>query len=156
MLDFIVLVGYPCSGKSSWTKMYCEKNPNTIVISLDDTILKHYSIEDYNNNIFDHKRMEKIMIQEMLTSIKESKSNIIIDKTNCTIKSRNRVLATVNNSKYKITCNVFHVDQETFIERNNERFNDTGKYIPLSTFYFFSSIYEQPTYNEKIDVINFL
>lgn len=160
MLDFIILVGLPCSGKSTFCADYIKNNSDAIIVSYDDTILKYYSMEVYNNNRFDSDAMYKLQVKDLLDAISEAKHPIIIDKTNLTRKARNRATSTLSKKKpkYRVKCIVFSIDKETFIERNNKRKAETGKYISSKIFDEMSEIYQIPDLNEEkyLDEINFL
>jgi predicted kinase len=134
-LEFVVLVGPPCSGKSTFVKQ--PKYDNYVKASIDDIIGYLHPNLTYNeayhgngtscthcNFLYAEKLFKRIFLNE----VRKQESSIIIDKTNLTSKSRRKLLATVPDTYRKIAV-VFDWDMKMLKERNEKRAKETGKFI---------------------------
>ena len=131
------MIGTPCSGKSTYIDNIlsdCE------IISTDDIIEQ---IAKENNSTYSE------MFEKFKNAVSENK-DIVIDRTNMTVKSRKRFLSnlTKNYTKYAIS---FDVSKETIMERNDKRFKETGKHIPENVIDSMIKSFQQPTKEEGFD-----
>lgn len=152
MKKFIVIVGLPCSGKSTYVK---ENYPNATVISFDNTIQEMYPELSYNEA---HKKVnleeaEKTMKSRLLDAIKKADNDIIVDKTNLKIKSRRKLLASVSKKKFTTIAVVFSLSETEFIKRNELRNKQEDKFISFKTFKEMRDMYEEVTKEEGFDEI---
>jgi predicted kinase len=162
-LEFVVLVGLPCSGKSTFTKQV--KYDGYFVVSIDDIIMSLYPDLTYNQAYHgEHKckhcnfiYANKIFKQLLLAEIKKKERSIIVDKTNLTTKSRKRLLATVPK-EYKKIAVLFKWDMEVIKERNTKRAKETGKFISETVLNDMNSMFipinENEGFNKIISVNN--
>lgn len=151
-----ILVGPPASGKSTWRESYLSKiSDPTAVLSTDDMI------EDYaTQNSMDYTQafkevsfadLEKTMFFKFREALVRSE-NIIVDRTNMRVKSRNRFLASVPKN-YKKVAVVFEIDTPLLLSRLHNRAKQTGKSIPEKNVLDMISTYQEPTMDEFDSII---
>lgn len=132
--EFIMLIGVPGSGKSTYIKKLKADNPDKeyVVASTDDIISAWGEAEGLNYSQafqkFDYKKAETIFKNQIKDAIKNRK-NIIVDRTNLTPKSRAKTMANLPND-YKTIAVVFDVDEKELQQRLDTRAAETGKHIP--------------------------
>ncbi len=151
-----ILIAPPCSGKSTWTRENIASMNNPYTASSDDIITAMYPELSYNEAFqkANFKVVKKIMRQELADAIVACR-DIIIDRTNMTVKTRKEFLNAVNDTYEKIAL-VFPWDAKTFLERNEKRNLNEGKFISLKLWEDFCSNYQKPTLEEGFDKIIFL
>jgi predicted kinase len=121
----LILVGIPASGKSTFAKDFIEKNPNYIRINRDDIrkMIRNLPMLD--------SRGEKL-VTDIEYSIAENAIekgfNIIWDNTHLKMSYINSIIDRFN-SKSDILFNVFDIDVEVAIERDNNREAKVGEDI---------------------------
>lgn len=105
MQKVFVMVGLPGSGKSTWSKNYIKKHPNTLIISRDDI---RYNLHggDY---IFDNAIEPQVceITDDMIRILLRTGYDLIIDETNGTLIRRMRLISIIDeyrmfNQKLKI------------------------------------------------------
>ena len=154
-LNYIMLVGLPASGKSSWAKDYILKNQQIDfqILSTDEIIEKkalHVGI-GYREA---HEKYIHFAINEMerkFWKYIENGVNIIHDQTNVSIKVRMELLAKVTN--YSKTAVVFKLGEKEWGNRFEKRRKKTGKDIPNFVIKNMMSSFEYPTKEEGFDDI---
>lgn len=119
-LEFIVLVGPPGVGKTTWRNENATEDH--VVLSTDD-IMKSMckTPEDYNKcwGDADWKKIRSKFNIMMRESVNNKKS-IIVDTTNMRSKRRRKLLATIGKNYNKIAI-VFDWDYKKLLERNENR-----------------------------------
>jgi predicted kinase len=117
----IVLIGPPCSGKSTWAK-----EQNLPILSCDDIRM------EYNNGKYIHNPfIEGDVWDDFYISLSSYTSDFIVDNTNCKevyIKSIIRHLPKDFTVEYK----VFDVPLYKLYYRNIVRYLKTSKWIPFT------------------------
>lgn len=115
---FIMLIGIPGCGKTTYCKAYKAENPNTIHLSSDEIRMAvtnnnpKYTKEE-NNFVF------KYMSDEALKELNNG-NNVLYDATNLTRKSRKGILERL--PKYcEVNAIIFTPTIEECIERDNQR-----------------------------------
>lgn len=105
MKKLIILVGISGSGKSTWTREYIQKNPDTLRINRDDirkslvgTLKNYYQ----NKNIKYLENTVTNISEHILQKLLASNFSIIIDNTNLKIKDIERILELTKNMLYEI------------------------------------------------------
>ena len=149
--EFIMLVGLPATGKSTWiTKFINASDKHYTVICLDDLVQQRcenagmtYS-DGYTIMVNDAVRdMYKIASDAI-----DNRENIIWDQTNLNIDIRKQKLDMIPDDDYHIVAAIFELDDEERRRRLTSRANETGKHIPSDVIETMINLYEQPEYSE--------
>jgi len=141
---FILLVGMPASGKSS----FAVNTHNTVVLSTDnylEKIAKEKGLtinEVYADHIKDAQRDLNITFEAAMAARKD----IVWDQTNLNSKTRRKRLCRVSKD-YHIICIYFTCPWETLLDRNKER-RAIGKNLSYTRLKEMMSYYEVPTATE--------
>ena len=148
-----MLVGIPCSGKST----YVEKLKtipywsNSVILSTDNYIEK--VAQEHNttyNEIFEDCISEATRQLELaFIMAKDRGENLIWDQTNLTVKTRKKKLSKLP-SFYARGVIYFEISLEEALERNKNR---EGKIIPESILKRMYHQLEIPTKNEDFDYV---
>lgn len=157
MNEFIMLIGLPGSGKSTWTDAMLAKEPgkNFVVLSTDNMIEekakaagKTYSeiFPDINVNA-----LTKEMKAQFRKALSEGR-NIILDRTNMSAKKRKEFLDAIPEGYRKIAV-VFSIPDTLLQERLDHRAATTGKTIPPMVIKTMARSYVAPTSAEFDRVI---
>ena len=137
-----VLVGPPRAGKSTWVS----KNHSVeALISRDNLVLQMGTGDTYSEcwaSLTDemHKEIDTTLYSNFQAALREH-SDIIIDMTNMSKKSRNKWLAPAKG--YTKKAIVFIEDSEVLTSRNNEE-----KFIPLEVTNGMIERFVMPMYDE--------
>lgn len=152
--NFVVLVGLPASGKSTYIKNNLFKD--YVVISRDNFVeAKRKDGESYTECFkrLTKEEQEKIDAQyrELLLKSVNSRKNIIIDKTNTSTKSRRILLNTSKSIKmdYKVKAIVFLKDLKTIENQNKNR---EGKVLDNIVIENFKNAFTIPTFGDFDDI----
>lgn len=148
MLKFLMLIGVPCSGKTTYAKnlMAADANNQWTYISRDDLVMEHGKEWPTYNEAWS-KVDQRLIDRELNDAIEKAvaaKQNIILDMTNLTVKSRRAKLSKLTEDYTKIAA-VFNSDEQTIFKRNKER---EGKVIPAFVINRMMEQYEAPTKEE--------
>lgn len=157
MKKFVMLVGLPASGKSTWaTKQiaYLEKNNiSYVVISSDDYIeakaaeLGKTYAEVFSQFIGDAGKNMMVVLKQALADGVEF---IIWDQTNLDVKTRGKKLALVPDDYTKSAVIFDRPEDEEWDRRLNSR---PGKTIPRHILDAMESRVVHPTFDENFDEI---
>jgi tRNA uridine 5-carbamoylmethylation protein Kti12 len=143
MKNVFILVGYPCSGKSTFAKQWHKSHMNSVVISYDSIIEEYISENDglTYDKIFTNEthidNVTKTFVAKMLLCDKTSDyllEYVIIDTTNLTYKKR-KVIYDIfkNDKKYLI---LFDTSSDIIFDRVSKRNNESFVKIPFSFITF--------------------
>ncbi len=133
-----VLIGLPNSGKSTLRAEMQKLNKHLFVVSRDDMLEDFYQrktgeITDYNT-MYRFLHEDDILLKEfkkefedLLNSIAKNKSDILIDMTQLSLSSRRKMLN--HFPKFHKKAIVIMTDNNTLYERNDKRYEETGKFI---------------------------
>jgi len=153
-----VLIGMPASGKSTWRAAYLGYRNGTtdrslVILSTDD-IVERIAAENgvtYDEafdlvSMKDREREMKANFAEAL----ERGDDIIVDRTNLSVASRNKFISRGRQSKhnYQAIGVVFDVSPEELERRRNARHEAEGKSIPQQHIDDMVSRYEAPRSDE--------
>lgn len=142
MFTLTVLVGLQCSGKSTWANNFKE-NLNAIVLSSDETRKQ--------NPDWDNEKVFKHLYSQMNELLKTS--NVILDATNITIKSRRKLLNELKTPCIK-KCLIFNADFKECLERLEERNkNPESHYVSKDVLTKYLHSFEIPFKEEGWDEI---
>lgn len=125
-----ILVGIPCSGKSSYVNKI--KN-NYICVSISrDSIRKTFNLNQYTNE--SEKEVTRLF-NDMLDRYSKSilRSKIILDNTHCSTKWLNSQIQDIQNKypDWKIKVKFFEVPLWIAYYRNIKRYLITDKWVPF-------------------------
>lgn len=135
MLKVIICRGIPASGKTTWARNFCEKNPDYFRVNRDDIrkmLNQHYSV----SNEFLVKKIEKSIIVNILTQ----GYNVIVDDTNLSKEAISLIDLAVEDYtdysglgefrnvsiEYK---DFFDVSLGECVKRDSERVNSVGENV---------------------------
>lgn len=148
-----MLVGIPCSGKSTYVEKL-KKIPyweNAVILSTDAYIEK--VAQEHNttyNEIFEDCISEATRQLELaFIMAKDKGENLIWDQTNLTVKTRKKKLSKLP-SFYARGVIYFEISLEEALKRNKNR---EGKFIPESILKRMYHQLEIPTKNEDFDYV---
>lgn len=157
---FIMLVGLPASGKSTFVKS-CQEVFGVgyaNVISTDDYFQTHAD----NNGVTYQQAFKEVSFdvaeRAMWDDFKYSLGKnepMIVDRTNLSIKSRSKFLTHLRGLEHIYTniAVVFNPDEETRKKQSDYRFKDTGKIVPSGIVDSMRCHYQFPTKEEGFDKI---
>ncbi len=117
----IILVGIPCSGKSSWAREYLKNNPNCIRLNRDDLRVmlrdQGYVSKDIEDVI---SSTQSFIVTEATSTVN---LDVIIDATNCKLKY---IQSWIDNfsDEYDIRVKLFEIDKGEAYSRNSKRYHE--------------------------------
>lgn len=155
--QLIILVGPPCSGKST----FIETASNFTIISRDNLIeelgltkgLNYTETYQFLEENKDAKKEIALKLNNNVMVAKKNNKNVIIDMASMAKKIRRKWINEF--SKYHKKCILFLTGIEELKKRNENRKNETGKFIPKSVLYSMCKQYTLPLYNEGFDSIEY-
>ena len=150
-----VLIGPPCSGKSTYREQLMLGERKPVIISSDDFI-EEYATEHgitYSEAfpLVSMKDIAKNLRARLIAAAMKS-ADIIIDRTNMTFKSRNKLLSNIPKHYRKVGI-VFSVPREVLAERLKARGEATGKWIPAKVVDEMIAVYQEPVAGEFHEII---
>lgn len=141
--EVVLMCGLPASGKSTYINNQMKSKelefiikPWAKVVSRDDCVLRYFEkrgIRKPYSELFalatkeDQKEIDKLL-QEKFKEAKDS-SQVVVDMTHMSKKSRRRTLSHFQNRNKKCIC--FLTDLKTTFARNKDRY---GKKIPINVY----------------------
>jgi len=150
-----LLVGVPASGKSTYVDNTIYNNPdaNSWVVSTDIIIQEICDIHGitYNEGFADLiKFAEKIFFSDIEKAI-DRKIDVVIDRTNLTVKGRRKFINMFKPAGYEIEAIVFPIPEQNEWERRLT--SRPGKTIPDHVIQGMVSSYTRPTIEEGFDCV---
>lgn len=123
----ILMVGPPCSGKSTWSKSYLKEHPKAVRINRDDLriMLSGKPMSDY--------RIEEIVSAMVTKGLDQAillHRTVIVDQTNCRLKYINWFIEKYGGA-VEIEFQVFDVELKELLRRNQMRAIST-RVMPIS------------------------
>lgn len=157
MKTLYLLVGPPCSGKSTWTAAHMADAARPTTIASTDDIIEERAAElgmTYSEafKALDFKEIEKEMWARFKAAL-ERGDDIIVDRTNMKVKSRASFLAQTPRKTYRTVAVVFEVPREELDRRLKARAEATGKNIPKFVVDGMIESYQEPQVGEVNEII---
>lgn len=142
MQEFIMLVGLPGSGKTTYAKELLSNNPSYSYFSSDSIRKERYGDESIQG---DTSLIFSIMQNRTLDALKKGWS-VIYDATGIKRKDRLEILSRVISLKMniKLKCHIVWARFETCIERNNNR----KRVVPEEVIWRMAKQFQTPWYDE--------
>ena len=159
--EVILMVGLPGSGKSTYVNDVLMLNGKKYTICSTDDIIKAKAIEmniGYEDcfKISSMNQTERLFKEKIWAAI-DARENIIIDRTNLTLKGRAKMLSYFDQRKafdYNRIAVLFDVtDLVKLKERCAQREASTGKIISIKVFDDMVLRYVEPTLDEFDEII---
>ena len=149
MPDFIMMVGVPGSGKSTWLR---ENFPHPAVYCSTDALIDLHALKEgktYNEVFRDYIETATDKMQETMDWAFERGMDVVLDQTNLTRKSRARKLALVPKGYRKVAVVVPTPEREEWLRRLDR----PGKTIPRHVLEAMLASYQEPSLDEGFDEI---
>ena len=142
------MVGLPGSGKSTYAKEFI-KDQQVEYLSSDSlraVFGKDESDQSCTSRVFSHI---KTKVDEYLSDNK----NVLVDATSVNRKERSDYINTAKKYGSKVVAVVFKMDRNGLIARNKKRGDEGGRVVPDWVIDKMLNKFEEPDFNEGIDVI---
>ena len=123
-----ILIGATGSGKTTFAKYWIRIEPNWMRVCRDDFRLMHFN---HSNLTFDEENKILDMIDGSIKALIDKGVNVLIDATHCKAEYINGYIKKYNE-KATISFQVFDVNLDELKFRCKDRFEKTGKHIPVS------------------------
>lgn len=155
MPRFVMLVGVPGSGKSTYARKLVEQGPSYAIVSRDDILTNTYSNLTYSEAFkqANHKQIDEAL-NIRLQMLLDLNKDIIVDMTNLTKASRKRTLDKVDK-EYDKFCIYFPIDNKTMFERAEARVSE-GKVIPKNVLDDMMNRLEVPAPDEGFICVGYI
>jgi predicted kinase len=118
----IILIGPPCSGKSTWSKNYIRNNQKTLRFNRDEIRLMLSGLP-FLDTLGEH--VVTAMIDIGIKDAISSKRDVILDQTNCRLSYINKYINLFENNAL-IFFKIFRESLSQLWLRNKERAIKTG------------------------------
>ena len=154
MPQFIMFVGLPASGKSTWRADM--KLDGYEQISTDDLIDAHAAAVGltYDEVFKDYMPIAEGRFWGAIADAVKNKRNIVLDRTNLSVKTRRRILSKLTNDYSKFAV-VFMPPRDSVDRAEHKRrlADRPGKTIPMNILTMMEKQFELPTKNEGFDSV---
>ncbi len=147
----MMLIGPTLSGKSTYIR---NNYPGVTVISRDEIVMEVYGSRDYNEAFknVDQKEVDRRLSQR-LKEAGESEKSVIIDMTNMNVKRRMATLQNFGPAHQRVAVIFPILSEEEYQRRNIDRNAKENKWIPPSVIKSMIDSYQEPSSEEKYDII---
>lgn len=155
---FIMMIGVPGTGKTTYTQHFLSKNKNYISLCRDSLIednlnnCKYSSYEDSFKDLEFQKYIDNELNSRLDNYIKNNR-NIIIDMTNISRKSRRSKLSKISDKSYYKIAEVFIKSYSDIFDVNEKRKCSGEHFIPSYRLTQMMSSFKFPLHDE-FDEIN--
>lgn len=148
---FIMLVGVPASGKSTWRANYAKTHPGFVQLSSDDLLEEIAKIQGktYSDVFADHYGSCISEMEKQFRAAIHNKQSIIWDQTNLTVKTRAKKTSQLPKEYFKMAV-YFECSDDILEFRLGNR---PGKNIPANVMTSMKSQYERPTCEEGFNIV---
>ena len=143
-----IAVGLPGSGKSTYAKNFIKDKDIEYLSS--DSLRAVYGKDETDQTVtsivFGHIKRK---VDEFL---KDGK-NVLVDATSVNRKERSDYIKTAKKYGAKVVAIVFKMDRQGLIDRNKKRGEQGGRVVPDWVIDKMLNKFEEPSYDEGIDVM---
>lgn len=151
-----ILIGPPASGKSTYRARHLVDSVRPVTVISSDDMIDDFAAQNgiTYSEAFPKVDMKAIVkdLRALLLDAVSNDHDIIVDRTNMTVGSRNKTLANIPK-RYRRVGVVFDVPREVLDERLAARAQATGKHIPAHVVDGMISSYEEPIVGEFDEII---
>ena len=163
--NLFVLIGLPNSGKSSLRNTFVRSFPEASIVSRDDLLEEFYkrktgAITDYNT-MYKFLHEDKLLLKEFtkefedyLNKLAKTSDNIIVDMTQLSLSSRRKMLN--HFPKHNKKAIVIMTDNVELFRRNEQRFQETKKFISEKVIENMMTSFTFPVLEEGFDNIELI
>ena len=148
MNTLYITVGLPGSGKSTYVKNFIKDKDIEYLSS--DSLRAVYGKSEEDQTVtplvFGHIKRK---VDEFL---KDGK-NVLVDATSVNRKERSDYINTAKKYGAKVVAIVFKMDRQGLIDRNKKRGEQGGREVPTFVIDKMLAKFEEPSYDEGIDVM---
>ena len=148
MNTLYITVGLPGSGKSTYVKNFIKDKEIEYLSS--DSLRAVYGKSEEDQTVtplvFGHIKRK---VDEFL---KDGK-NVLVDATSVNRKERSDYINTAKKYDSKVVAIVFKMDRQGLIDRNKKRGEQGGRVVPDWVIDKMLAKFEEPSYDEGIDVM---
>jgi predicted kinase len=143
-----ITVGLPGSGKSTYVKNFIKDKDVEYLSSDELRAVYGKSEEDQTVTplVFGH-------IKKKVDEFLKDGKNVLVDATSVNRKERSDYIKTAKKYGAKVVAIVFKMDRQGLIERNKKRGEQGGRVVPDWVIDKMLAKFEEPSYDEGIDVI---
>ena len=156
MPTYIMLIGLPASGKSTWAADHMAKNPEMdFQVVSTDNIIEEKAVLDGLTYGAAHKKNIGFAIDEMERRFRQhvkNGNNIIHDQTNLTVETRKKHLSKVKG--YVKLAVQFTIGEDKWRRQFEKRKAKTGKDIPEFIINNMTKAFEFPTAQEGFNKVH--
>lgn len=148
--NLYILIGIPCSGKSTYASRYLNK-PNTVIISSDEVRNELMGTCEFykktNDLVFDSA---KYMIKNALSK----GLDVVFDATNTNSRNRKSILKIAKEISCKTTAIIFLTPIQICINRNLKRSKE--RQIPLEVILRMAKFDSDKVHTEGFDEVKYV
>lgn len=155
--SIVFLVGMPASGKSTYVRTM---NFDAVVVS-SDSIIDDYAKslgKTYDEVFSDYVGIADKEFKRQFDEAVANGKNIIVDRTNLSVKSRGAILSRIPKDarkNYSIEAMVFEIPESIRNIRMDKRKVAEGKSIPKHVLASMQASYVPPSKSEGFDLVKY-
>ena len=135
----MILVGPPCSGKSTFARYFIRTEENWMRLCKDDFRAMQFVS---GNTSGDKERLISDMIDAAIETLLKKKCNVLLDAPHCLKEDIDHYIRRFNHLA-DISFKLFDIDFDTLVERNETRSQNIGKSFSLSKLKKFVDDFEK-------------
>lgn len=141
------MYGYPASGKTTWSSIFCKCHPEVVRLSADETREELYGSRDIYG---DGEEIYLHILKKMLTALEKGNS-VVYDACNLYKSFRMDYLNEIN--KYNIDCYKIIIRMNTDEKTCRDRHEKRNRNFDIEKIAHYFNIDEPPTMDEGWDEI---